>query len=84
MSTHIEEADRIRQALEKLDPDYLKYLRKRVRYDESLWLLRGVLGEGLPNPMGFESLMNYARATGRGEFTAEDLESIFNAQMESV
>ena len=84
MITHTEEAGRIREALEKLDPDYLKYLRKAVREDDSLWLLRGVLGEGLPNPMGFESLISYARATGRGEFTAEDLENIFHTQMESV
>ena len=74
----------LQNVLTSIDPEYLSYLRRKVRSDDRLWLIRAVIGEDLPEPMNFERLISYAKSTGKGEFSPRDLERIFYEQMELV
>ena len=84
METNEESVKRLRSAIDSLDPEYLHYLRGRASSEEGLWLLRALLGVELPGPMDFSMLISYARSTGRGEFSQQDLEKIFHEQMGRV
>ncbi len=75
----------IRRVLrEEIDSEKLGEILKKCAERTDLWVLRGVLGADLPSPMTFEMLKNYAKETGKGDYSLQDLQKLFLEQVDKV
>ena len=84
-TTPSEGVSKIRRVLrEEVSSENLGELLKKCAERADLWVLRGVLGADLPSPMTFQMLKNYAKETGKGDYSLQDLQRLFLEQVEKV